>query len=138
MRGGDLGAKQDANNGEEPQPELGTWEWKTRYPQGHGKEPQPGFQGRASWHLIGTYGPAHQHPKVGEAWRFLVDATPGSQKTEDKRRAEVIIPPGQGGKGKCLIAVRHEGAGEVWTPHGGLPPLVCKKNGAWDLHCTAG
>ena len=43
-----------------------------------------------------------------ETWRFLVDATPGSQKTEDKRWVEVIISPGQGGRGKHLFIARHE------------------------------
>ena len=57
--------------------------------------------------MIGAYGPAHQHPKAEEIWRFLIDATPGSQKTEDKRWVEINIPPGQRG-GRHLLAARHE------------------------------
>ena len=103
-----MGDQQGTGTGEVPERRLGSNGWRARYPPGYGDEPRPDFQGRASWHLIDTYGPAHQHPKVGETWRFLIDATPGSQKTEDKRWVEAIIPPGQGGQGKHLFAARHE------------------------------
>ena len=77
---------------------------KACYPPGHGEEPLPDFQGRTFWHLIFTYG-AQTRPKAGEVWRFLVDATPGSQKNADKRRAQVLIPPGQE---RRLFAARSE------------------------------
>ena len=34
-------------------------------------------------------------PQAGELWRFLVDATPGPRERADKRRVEVLTPPGQ-------------------------------------------
>jgi hypothetical protein len=58
-----------------------------RYPAGYGDEPPPDFLGRRSWHLIYTCG---VRPKAGELWRFPVNATPGSFRTEDKRWVEVF------------------------------------------------
>jgi len=84
--------------------------WGDRYPAGYGDEPPPDFLGRRSWHLISAYvGGAWPNdrawPKAGELWRFLVDATPGSFRTEDKRWIEVRILPGQE---QYLFAARPE------------------------------
>ena len=38
-------------------------------------------------------------------WRFLADATPGSRESADKRRVQVLIPPGQE---RRLFAARPE------------------------------
>ena len=64
----------------------------------------PDYQGRASWYLISAYG-AQASPKAGEDWRFLVNATLGSQDTQDKRWVQILIPPGQEGH---LFAARPE------------------------------
>ena len=74
--------------------EPGSRAWKARYPAGYGDEPPPDFLGRRSWHLISTHG-GQIRLKAGELWRFLADATPGSQANADKRWVQVLISPGQ-------------------------------------------
>ena len=95
---------EDAGQPNAPMSRPGSSEWKARYPAGYGDEPPPDFLGRRSWHLISTYG-GGVRPKAGELWRFLVDATPGSSRTEDKRWVEVRILPGQE---QYLFAARPE------------------------------
>ena len=90
--GGALGAHQDTVSGEVPVRRSPDPDNPGRYPPGHGDEPLPDYQGRASWHLISTEG---GRPKAGELWRFLADATPGSQANADKRWVQVLIPLGQ-------------------------------------------
>jgi len=101
---------EDAGQPNAPMSRLGSCDWKARYPAGYGDEPPPDFQGRRSWHLIRAYvGGAWPYdrawPKAGELWRFLVDATPGSSRTEDMRWVEVRILPGQE---QFLFAARPE------------------------------
>jgi len=85
---------EDAGQPNAPMSRLGSCDWKARYPAGYGDEPPPDFLGRRSWHLISTHG-GQIRPKAGELWRFLVDATPGSQESADKRWVQVLIPLGQ-------------------------------------------
>jgi len=75
-----------------------------RYPPGHGDEPLPDYQSRASWHLISTHG-AQMRPKAREVWRFLVEAALGSLEPANKRWIQVLIPPGQE---RRLFAARPE------------------------------
>ena len=53
---------------------------------------------------FGTCG-INTRPKAGKVWRFLVNATPGPLKTEDKRWIQVLIPPGHE---RHLFAARAE------------------------------
>jgi hypothetical protein len=101
---------EDAGQPNAPMSRPGEGDWGDRYPAGYGDEPPPDFLGRRSWHLISAYvGGAWPNdrawPKAGELWRFLVDATPGSSRTEDMRWIEVRILPGQE---QFLFAARPE------------------------------
>ena len=92
--GGDLGEHQDTVSGEVPARRSPGPDDPGRHPPGYGEEPLPDYQGRASWHLISTHG-EQMRPKAREVWWFLVDSTPGSMETANKRWAQVLIPPGQ-------------------------------------------
>ena len=85
---------EDAGQPNAPMSRPGDSDWGGHYPAGYGDEPPPDFLGRRSWHLIYTHH-GDVWPKAGELWRFLVDATPGSSLTKDKRWVEVRILPGQ-------------------------------------------
>ena len=89
-----VGVAEGAGEPNAPMSRPGSSEWTARYPAGYGDEPPPDFLGRRSWHLIWTYS-GGVRPKAGELWRFLADATPGSQQTVEKRWVEVPILPGQ-------------------------------------------
>mmetsp|Transcript_38539 Transcript_38539/g.86020 ORF Transcript_38539/g.86020 Transcript_38539/m.86020 type:complete len:292 (-) Transcript_38539:84-959(-) len=97
-------AHQDTVSGEVPVRRSPNPDNPGRYPPGHGDEPLPDYQSRASWHLISTHG-AQMRPKAREVWRFLVEAALGSLEPANKRWIQVLIPPGQE---RRLFAARPE------------------------------